>query len=194
MNINDVEDIGIQVLNLPHDHAIQPDQAGGLFPPSRYYLFFRLLAEKYKFKTAVVLGVCGGGDSFHLCKGNPDGNMIGVDIARDHEEQMVYIEAHCAGFKFWLGDSVTSALAVHEAYGPIDFIFIDTTHVLDATIAEFEAWKPFLSPGALVCFDDLYRTEMAGVWESLPEPKLRMDLLHDGSPGIGGGFGFLINQ
>ena len=191
----DITEIGKTVMAIL-DHDPDPDTkvdtGGDTFPPSKYYLFFKRIAEKYKFRHAVVLGVCGGGDCFHLCKGNPDGIVSGVDIAYDHPAQIEYITKRHPNFQFWLGDSVKAAPILFQANGPIDFLFIDTTHVLDATVAEWEAWKPYLVDGAVVCFDDLFRTEMAGVWEGLPEPKVRLDLLHDGSPDVGGGFGFLI--
>jgi cephalosporin hydroxylase len=186
--MDELVEIGNSLYGIPRDRL---DEAGGLFPPSIYYKFFELVAAKYKPNRAVVLGVCGGGDCYHLCKGNSEGKVIGVDITYDHPEQLEYIKAHCPGFTFHLGDSVASA---SEVGGPIDFLFIDTSHTLEATCMEFEAWKPYLAPGALICFDDLFRTEMKGVWESLPEPKTRMDHLHDGSPDAGGGFGWLIHQ
>ena len=192
MNIHEIKTLGESLYTITRE---QLDEAGGLFPPSIYYAFFKLLAALVKPKLAVVLGVCGGGDCYHLCKGNPDGMVIGVDITYDHPEQLEFIKANCPNFLFHLGDSVKSAeLVAAGGRCPIDFLFIDTTHVLEATVAEFEAWKPFLAPGAIVCFDDLFRTEMAGVWEGLPEPKVRLDLLHDGSPDVGGGFGVLIHQ
>lgn len=188
MELGEIQAIGASLYGIPRQ---QLDEAGGLFPPSIYYRFFQLVAEQAKPKVMVVLGVCGGGDCYHLAKGNPDGQVVGVDITYDHPEQLEFIKANCPNFEFWLGDSTESARAVFEKYGQIDFLFIDTTHVLDATVAEFGAWKPFLTPGAIVCFDDLFRTEMAGVWEGLPEPKTRMDWLHDGTPDVGGGFGVL---
>ncbi len=195
MNIKEISDLGNTISALPADdpnHYV--DQAGGLFPPSRYYLFFKHLAARCKFKNMVVLGVCGGGDCYHLAKGNPEGDVIGVDIAYDHPEQIKYIMDNCPRFRFWEGDSVGSAPDVFSNFGPIDFLFIDTTHTADATSLEWLSWKRYLAPGAIVCFDDLYRTEMKGVWEALPEPKVRLDLLHDGSPDVGGGFGVLINE
>lgn len=194
--LEEVVEIGQAVIRLSATEADlenQVDQAGGLFPPSKYYLFFRRLAAKYKFHHAVVLGVCGGGDCYHLCQGNPDGVVCGVDIAFDHPDQMEYITKKYPGFQFWKFDSVAAAPIIFQEHGPVDFLFIDTTHVLNATVAEWEAWKPYLEKGAIVCFDDLFRTEMDGVWEGLPEPKVRIDLLHDGSPGQGGGFGVLIH-
>jgi hypothetical protein len=191
MNLGEIESIGRSLYGIPRE---QLDEAGGLFPPSIYYRFFEIIAARYRPRLSVVLGVCGGGDCYHLCKGNPDGKVIGVDIAYDHPEQLGFIKAHCPNFDFFLGDSVESALPISTRHGLVDFLFIDTTHTLAATSLEFEAWMPYLSPGAIVCFDDLYRTEMGNVWETLPEPKVRLDLLHDGSPNVGGGFGVLIHQ
>jgi len=191
MNIHELVSIGESLVGIPRSAL---DEADGKFPPSIYYKFFELIATKYQPNISVVLGVCGGGDCWHLAKGNPTGKVIGVDIAYDHPEQLEYIEANCQNFSFHLGDSTESAPFVSKRFGSINFLFIDSAHTYDQAMAEFEAWKPFLANGAIVCFDDLFRTEMVGVWEALPEPKTRMDWLHDGTPDVGGGFGVLIHQ
>lgn len=186
MNLGEVESIGRESLDY------QVDEAGGLFPPSRYYAFFRLLAERVKPKLAVVLGVCGGGDCYHFALGNPSGQVIGVDIAYDHPEQLEYIKETCPNFRFWQGDSSGSAKEIHDAFGPIDILFIDTDHTLDTTLKEWEAYKPYLAPGAIVVFDDLFRPGMQEAWDTLPAPKARMDYLHDGTYPHGGGFGVVL--
>jgi predicted O-methyltransferase YrrM len=168
------------------------DEAGGLFPPSMYYRFFERLAASMKPRLAVVLGVCGGGDCWHLAKGSPETKVIGVDIARDHPEQIAFIEKNCPNFFFWEGDSVASAGAIRQAHGNPDFLFIDTTHFQEQTMAEWEAWRGRLAPGAVVAFDDIFRPGMQEFWDTLPEPKVRMDYLHDGTYPHGGGFGVLI--
>jgi predicted O-methyltransferase YrrM len=189
ISLESIKLIGISLIGIPRSAL---DEAGGLFPPSIYYKFFENIAMKYKPKVSVILGVCGGGDSYHLCKGNNEGIVVGVDIARDHQEQMLFIEDRCLGFRFWLGDSVKSAPKIYEEYGPIDFLFIDTVHEEDATISEWNAWLPYLSKNAIICFDDLFRPGMQEAWDKLPEPKIRMDWLHDGTYPHGGGFGVLI--
>lgn len=47
--------------------------------------------------------------------------------------------------------------------GPVDLLFVDSTHERDATIAEFEAWRPRLAPGALVVFHDHGNPAFPGV-------------------------------
>lgn len=191
MNISDLTDLGEKC------KLDTVDEAGGLFPPSRYYAFFKRLAAFHKPKLSVVLGVCGGGDCYHLCQGygNSVENhvlVVGVDIVLDHPEQIAYIKDKCWNFKFWEGDSVECAPVIAKAYGMANFLFIDTTHFQDQTVAEWEAWKPYLAPGAVVAFDDIFRPGMEEFWETLPEPKVRMDFLHDGTYPHGGGFGCLI--
>lgn len=159
-----------------------------LFPPSPYYRFLGTLAKQLKPKLSVVLGVCGGGDCLHLSLGNPEGKVIGVDIAYDHPQQLSYIENTCRNFIFYEGDSVQSAKDIYNKFGSVDLLFVDTVHTFEATVREVEAWSPYLSSSHIICFDDLFRDEMAGYWETLEEPKLRLDQLHDGAE-KGGGFG-----
>lgn len=161
-----------------------------MFPPSPYYRFLKELAKELSAQLSVVLGVCGGGCCLHLCQGNPIGRVIGVDIAYDHPDQMTYIKQNHANFLFWQGDSVESAAEIHRDFGPVDILFIDTIHTYERTLAEYEAWRPYLSDKAVVCLDDLFRPGMDRAWEEMPGPKLRLDQLHDGSED-GGGFGVL---
>lgn len=55
--------------------------------------------------------------------------------------------------------------------------------------AEFEAYKPYLKPGAVVLFDDLHAAEdsVLEYFISLPYPKIQEDRLHPGC-----GYGVMI--
>ncbi len=159
-----------------------------LFPPSPYYRFLKRLAEHLQPRLSIELGVCGGGGSLHLALGNPNGRVVGVDFAYDHPEQIEHIYKTCPNFTFWQGDSIEDAGKIVSDFGMVDILFIDTVHTYDRTWAEFNAWYPYLSDKAVVCFDDLYRQEMGNFWEELPEPKVRLDALH---PTAEGGFGAL---
>lgn len=161
-----------------------------IFPPSPYYRFLKRLAEYMQPHFSVELGVCGGGGSLHLALGNPKGRVVGVDITYDHDEQIKHIYEVCPNFFFWLGDSVEDAPKIVSDFGLVDILFIDTTHTYEQTLAEFEAWYPYLSDKAVVCLDDLFRVEMRDIWDVLPGNKIRMDTLHDGAES-GGGFGVI---
>lgn len=157
-----------------------------LFPPSPYYRFLQVLGRELKPSLSVVLGVCGGGDCLHLALGNLEGKVVGIDLIRDHEEQISHIEKYCENFLFYRGDSVKSAKLISKAFGPPNFIFIDTIHTYEQTWLEFNTWQPYFADNCIVAFDDLKRTEMGNFWEELPGNKIRLDELH---PIAEGGFG-----
>ena len=173
-----------------HKEEVYPSK---LFPPSIYYRFFKLLAEELKPKLSVELGVCGGGGSLHLAIGHRKGTVIGVDFQWDHPESVDYILTKYKNFKFILGDSVLAAKTVFKDHGKTDILFIDTTHTEEQTLKEFNAWKPYLSKKAVVCFDDLFRPGMEEAWNKIPGTKLRFDYLHQGQYPEGGGFGVAYN-
>ena len=166
------------------------------FPPSMYYRFLKLLAKEFKPKLSVELGVSGGGGSLHLAMGHT-GKVVGIDYQVDHVERIKYIEDNYPNFEFMLHDSTTAAPKVFKKYGKIDILFIDTDHTYDKTIAEFNAWKPYLSDRAIVCFDDILRhhpddkKSMQNAWNDIKGFKARYDHLHDGSYPHGGGFGVM---
>lgn len=160
------------------------------FPPSLYYRFLKVLATYLQPNLSVELGVCGGGGSLHLAIGWSPGTVIGVDIADDHPENIKTIRQTCPNFHLWIGDSVQAAPEIHNQYGQVDILFIDTTHTYRQTMDEFKAYEPYLSERAVVCLDDLFRKEMGTIWEDLPGNKLRLDKLHDGAE-KGGGFGVI---
>jgi len=169
----------------------EPELGNELFPPSIYYRFLKLLASEMKSKLSVELGVSGGGGSLHLALGNLAGITVGIDIMTIPERQHTAIEMMVGdAFRFFRGDGIKSASLVHDLYGTVDILFIDTVHTKEQTWKELKAWQPYLSDDYVVCFDDLLRPEMRGFWGELPEPKMRMDKLHDGAEN-GGGFGVI---
>lgn len=179
------------ILQVWANEAIQQrPYPSNLFPPSPYYRFLGILTRELKPVISVVLGVCGGGDCLHMALGHPSGLVIGVDYQNDHPEQLEHIKQACSNFVFYQGDSVKSAEAIHKKYGNVTLLFVDTTHTYEQTVKELKAWKPYLNNSHIICFDDLFRVEMKGFWESLSEPKMRLDRLHDGAES-GGGFGVI---
>jgi len=162
------------------------------FPPSEYYRFFKIWTATTKPRLSVELGLCGGGGSYHLATGWPGGTVVGVEHHPGEPEQRAnwqFIQERCPNFVLWAGDSIASAPEIYTRYGLVDFLFVDTVHTMERTLAEFNAWRPYLSSRAIVCFDDLYRAGMQEAWDALPGEKLRLDNLHPGS--TEGGFGVI---
>lgn len=170
--------------------AVYPDPR---FPPSPYYRFMKVLAQNMHPKLSVELGVCGGGGSLHLAMGWEAGQVVGVDLGyTEYRENIEFIKERYKNFHFWIGDSVASANQIHNDFGKVDILFIDTTHTYEQTMKEFNAYRPYLSDKAAVLLDDLFRPGMIDAWNELKGDKLRLDYLHPGAEN-GGGFGVLYN-
>lgn len=52
---------------------------------------------------------------------------------------------------------------------PVDLLYIDSSHMREQTIAEVQAWRPYLRPGAPVLFDDYAHPDYPGVREAIEE-------------------------
>ncbi len=170
------------------EHYPDPNNRMVTFPPSLYYRFLKSLAENMKSNLSVELGVCGGGGSLHLAMSSK--MTVGVDAVWDHEDNLNWIiKTYLGSYIFLQGDSVQLAQTIYERFGKIDLLFIDTTHTYEQTLAEFNAYSPYLSDKAVVCLDDLFRPGMDKAWDWMPEPKLRLDQLHVGGSPTDGGFG-----
>jgi hypothetical protein len=161
------------------------------FPPSLYYRFFKLLTAEIKPKLSVVLGVCGGGDCLYMLDGHSEGQVHGIDVAYDHPVQILTIKGLHPNFKFVKGDSIESAK--DYANKSVDLLFIDTIHLYEHTMAEYNAWKPKMVDAGIICLDDLFRDHMQRAWDEIPgRAKIRRDELHIGGGFDDGGFGVIL--
>jgi hypothetical protein len=71
------------------------------------------------------------------------------------------------------GGRARAAAAAASARGPVDLLFVDSTHTRDDTIAELEAWRPRLSPSAVVVLHDYDNPAFPGVREAVEALGLR---------------------
>lgn len=53
--------------------------------------------------------------------------------------------------------------------GPVDFLYIDSSHEREALLAELRAWMPVLENGAVVVFDDYNHPDYPGVAQGVAE-------------------------
>ena len=187
MVVDKVRKVTSELLNKLADEACAMEPFPmQFFPPSIYYRFFYKLTQALQPALSVELGLCGGGGSYHLAAGWPHGQVIGVDVVNDYPDNLEYLDSHCANFNFWKMNSLAAAAIAKERGKVVDILFIDTVHTYPATLAEWGAWRGLLSDEGVVMFDDLTRPGMKEFWDGLPEPKLRIDKLHDGA-----GFGIV---
>ncbi len=173
---------GQMVANYP-----DPNNSEVTFPPSPYYRFLNLVAKEMKAGLSVELGVSGGGGSLHMALAGKQ--VVGVDLAWDHEANLTWIIGNCPRFTFLQGDSIQLAQTVYDRFGSIDLLFIDTTHTYEQTMAEYNTYLPFMSKEYVICLDDLFRPGMDLVWAEMPDNKKRFDFLHPSQSPTDGGFG-----
>jgi predicted O-methyltransferase YrrM len=61
----------------------------------------------------------------------------------------------------------TPGVEVPSDAADIDFLYVDSSHGRDATVAELTAWRPRLAPHAVVVLDDFDHPDYPGVREAV---------------------------
>lgn len=152
-------------LNEPAPEVVA--MAGDFYSP--YYSLFYYISQYLKTGICLELGVETGRGCKALAMGSDGATVYGLDTNN--------IVTH-NGFKFYQKPSLPPP---SEVLGqPFDFLHIDTEHSYAMAQAEFEAYQPYLKPGAVVAFDDLHAMEN-DVWRyfiNLPYYKVQEDRLH----------------
>ena len=181
-----LQSLAIQAYTAP----IYPDPR---FPPSLYYRFLGLLSNAMAPATCVELGVCGGGGSLYMAWANSGNVVVGVDVSNEYPDQITHVRSTCPNFQFWQRDSIDAVLTALKADIRVDLLFIDTVHTEERTVAEFDAWRPLLTPRAVVVLDDLHRIGMDRAWNRIPGERMIFDDLHLGGSPTDEGFGVIWN-
>jgi hypothetical protein len=147
-----------------------------------YYSLFRLLARDLSPGAVVVeLGVNKGYGIYSFALGNLKIKVIGLDLNVEPEYMLKNIDFH-----------LISALPVPDFIDKnISVLHIDTEHSYDNAGNEFEQYRPYLLPGAVVLFDDLHAMNggVLRAFYELPYDKIQCDKLHPGN-----GYGILIYE
>ena len=117
-------------------------------------------------RRAVELGTAAGWTSGALLLAEPERRLMSFDpVVREHREDYLALLPRRARERLEL-----VAAPGHEARGEgIDLLFVDSSHDRDATVAEVEAWRPRLAPGALVVLHDYGNPAYPGVAEAVAQ-------------------------
>lgn len=117
-------------------------------------------------RRAVELGTATGWTSGALLLAESERRLISFDpVVREHREAYLALLPRRARERLEL-----VAAPGHEARGKgIDLLFVDSSHDRDATMTEFEAWRPRLTPGALVVLHDYGNPAYPGVVEAVEQ-------------------------
>lgn len=154
-----------------------------------YYKTFYLIAKELKPELVVELGSWQATAAAHFAAGNPEGQVVTIDIHReDRNAQMRTIEAagHYSNLTYlnrWSWDAIDFFKNLNQ---PINILFIDAWHDYQYAKKEWDLYSKLLSNPALVICDDIttaYNFEgMVKFWEEMPEPKFLDSRIHPGIP------------
>jgi len=143
------------------------DMTGEYYQP--YYYLMYLLAGQIKQGNIVELGVNNGYGVNSFAYGNPDIEVIGLDLnvrPKNLQDNVFFY--------------LVSALPVPDFINNISILHVDTEHTYDNALNEFNQYKPYLLPGAVVMFDDLHAQDngVLRAFYELPYAKIQEDRLH----------------
>ena len=129
------------------------------------YYFINGLIRKYKPKKLLEIGVCSGGMSaviLNAIMDIDDAFLYSCDLEKDnyvHSEYEVgsVVKNNFPEFqkKWKLYTGNTTAAFIEDIGGDIDFVFIDTAHVMPGEVLNMIEIFPFLKKGAIIGFDDI---------------------------------------
>lgn len=169
------------------------EQVGIIGHTNPYYRLFYRIAQQLKPEFVVELGSWRGDASAHFALGNPEADIIAVDIHKDFDDvgmaklqEAVNLLPNMTWIRQWSWDAIDIVRAVDK---PIDILFIDAWHDYIYAKREWDLYSPLLASPALVICDDItagYNFDgMIKFWEELPGEKFLDDKVHVGGIPMG---------
>lgn len=123
------------------------------------------LAEGRRY--VVELGTATGWTTAAFALADPTRNVLSFDpVVQEHRDDYLALLPARARERIELVRK-PGVEGPDDATGPVDLLFIDSTHERDATIAEVEAWRPRLRPGTVVVLHDYDNPAFPGVREAV---------------------------
>jgi predicted O-methyltransferase YrrM len=122
---------------------------------SDHLITLSLLVREFGLKNIVELGVRTGNSTLVLLEAARQigGRVLSVDVEPCLEARERIAKAHLADhWRFVHGNDLE--VADSEIPNPIDFLFIDTNHLYDCTIAEFKKYSLHLRNGSWIALHD----------------------------------------
>ena len=129
------------------------------------YYFINGLIRKYKPRKLLEIGVCSGGMSaviLNAIKDREDAFLFSCDLETKHylnsnfEVGIIvknYFPELLNKWKLYTGN--TTSAFIEEIGNDIDFVFIDTAHVMPGEVLNMLEIFPFLKKRAIIGFDDI---------------------------------------
>jgi predicted O-methyltransferase YrrM len=120
-----------------------------------------LLALAASSRTVVELGTGTGWTAISLALAASGRSVISYDVEAREIEQYLRLVPASVRERISLGVSPKPGPALDER--DVDFLYVDSSHEYEQTLAEWQAWRPHLSGDAVVVFDDYVSDDYPGV-------------------------------
>ena len=118
-------------------------------------------------RSIVELGTATGWTTGSFALADPDRRVLSFDpVVQAHRDRYLGLLPANVRERIRLVRAPGAEGPAH-ADGPVDLLFVDSTHERDATIAELEAWRPHLGPDAVVVLHDYDNPAFPGVREAV---------------------------
>ena len=128
--------------------------------------FINGLIRKYKPKKLLEIGVCSGTVSatiLNSIKDIKDAKLYSCDLEKKHYLNNFYEVGYVVKENFqelmdkWnLYTGNTTSAFIEKIGGNIDFVYIDTSHVMPGEVLNIIEILPFLKKNAIIVFDDIH--------------------------------------
>ena len=126
--------------------------------------------------VVVELGTGTGWTSISLALADPRRRVVTYDpIVRSERERYLELAGRAVRERIELlaepGEDATPALS------SVGFVFVDSAHDRESTVATVAAWRPALRPGGVMAFHDYGHPDWPGVREAVEELGLRGEVV-----------------
>jgi predicted O-methyltransferase YrrM len=136
----------------------------------------RVLLTMTRGRSRVVeLGTATAWTAITLALDDPRRLVITYDVI-EREEAKRYLDLIAPDVRERIELVVAPGCTGPRDEQPVDLLYIDSSHTREHTIAEVQAWQPYLRPGAPVLFDDYDHPDYPGVREAVDELGLKGEL------------------
>jgi predicted O-methyltransferase YrrM len=153
-------------------HARRSGDRFSLLSPARPSELAELLALARDRTIVVELGTGTAWTAIALALEDGARRVISCDpCVRPEREAYLNLAGPSARERIALREEPDSA-GPRSGDGPVDLLFIDSSHEREPTVTAFRAWRDALGPGALVVFHDHGNPEYPGVREAVRDLEL----------------------
>lgn len=157
---------------------------GARDPNNLYYRLFHALSSLSGAAQVIEIGTYVGVSAAHLAI-NPLVQVLTIDCNPDAKRQ-----AESLGFqniKAITDDSVRYGKTLPKEPW-IDLLFVDGNHTFNQAYGEYETFRPCMTQGGLIFFDDIRlpmaTREMDVFWETVPDRKAELHGMHHTGIGV----------